>query len=211
MNCIVPSWPAPPHIKAFTTTRLTTLDQIKWPSPPIWLKQVHGNRVVIADEVQAEKPEADAAITRKKNVVCVVRTADCLPILLCDQAGCEIAAIHAGWKGLATGIIAATLQAMATSPARILAWLGPAICAANYEVGDDVRDRFAKFHDCFTRTGAGKWWMDLHGIARQQLTDQGSQHIYGGEYCTYTDKERFYSYRRDGANEGRMFSCIWLT
>jgi hypothetical protein len=187
------------------------------PSAPRWLQQVHGNRVEIfdaaADPNDAE-PQADGAVTRTPGVVLAILTADCLPILLSSDDGAEIAAVHAGWHGLAAGVTEACVGRLRTPPARIIAWLGPAIGPASYEVGEEVRARFIA-HDhtaaaAFSATRPGHWLCDLYTLARQRLRALGIANVHGGGFDTRTD-ERLYSYRRDGANSGRFASLIWIT
>jgi len=181
------------------------------PTEPAWLNQTHSNRVVCADTL-TELSEADASYTQKSHCVCAVLTADCLPILLCDSQGKSIAAIHAGWRGLLNGIIENTLATMPRSSER-MAWLGPAIGVQCFEVGSEVRQAFIKksalFSAAFTLTTADKYLADIYSLARIILQHADVQKIYGGGFCTVTDKERFFSYRRE-AQTGRMASFIWL-
>lgn len=185
------------------------------PSTPRWLRQVHGNRVAVFDDrpfAAAEPEVADAAVTRSAGVVLCVLTADCLPLLLCADDGSEVAAIHAGWRGLAAGVIESTVASMRASRERLLVWLGPAIGPASYEVGDEVRDAFVSVQPiaaaAFAPTRPGHWRCDLYALARQRLSALGIQSIYGGAFDTLTDA-RFYSYRRDGKT-GRFASLIWI-
>jgi YfiH family protein len=176
---------------------------------PGWLMQVHGTAV---QEVGgAALREADAAIAREPGVSVAVLTADCLPILLCADRGDEIAAIHAGWRGLAAGIVAATLSRLKSRPERLLAWLGPAISQAAFEVGDEVRAAFvagdAGADACFKPNERGRWQADLYALARRRLEAAGVGAIYGGGHCTFGNSERFFSYRRDG-HCGRMATFI---
>jgi hypothetical protein len=213
---IRPDWPAHPRVRAFVTTRAsgdTTLfgkesfSEIL-PGDPVWLRQVHGTRVVDAD-TRPTLPEADAAVARKAGIVCAVRMADCLPVLLSDTEGSVVAAAHAGWRGLAAGVIEAVLGAMQTPPVRLRAWLGPAIGPQAYEVGEDVHRAFAGYESAFRRTRPGHWLLDLYAVARQRLARAGVAEVHGGGYCTYTDSARFFSYRRDRAAQ-RMAALIWL-
>lgn len=217
---LVPDWPAPSNIVALTTLRDTDLEHIHLPNRPVWLKQVHGINVVRAEQVTNQVPEADASITFTPNIICAIRTADCLPLLICDQAGTQVAAIHAGWRGLAAGIIAQTCQRLTAPLHQCLVWLGPAIGPKAFEVGKDVLDGFiaqgwsqehvnAAFKSCDS-VGA-KWLGDLNYLARVTLLQQGalSTNIYGGEWCTVSDSQRFYSYRRS-KDVGRMVSLIWI-
>lgn len=187
------------------------------PREPDWLTQVHGTAVRVTsgpDGVEADSAEADAAIAQDPSTVVAVLTADCLPILLCAGSGTEVAAIHGGWRGLAAGIIAATVSRMATAPDGLLAWLGPAISQPAFEVGDEVRQAFvgreAAAATCFEPNGSGRWQADLYALARLQLHRAGVDAVYGGDLCTHGDRDRFFSYRRDGRC-GRMASFICRT
>jgi YfiH family protein len=182
------------------------------PSEPCWLRQVHGNRVALFDAPAAAPVEADAAITRTPGVVLAILSADCLPILVAAEDGGELAAIHAGWRGIASGVIEAALGAMRTPPSRLLAWLGPGIGPDAYEVGDDVREAMLRADpaaaDAFRAHGAGHWLCDLYALARMRLAACGVAHAAGGTHCTASDAARFYSSRRDGRT-GRMATLIW--
>lgn len=184
------------------------------PDEPCWLNQVHGINVIdIAECVGV--PDADAAVSRVPGKVCAVMTADCLPVLLCDRAGTVVGAAHAGWRGLVNGVIEATVTKMAVAPSEVLAWLGPAIGPQAFEVGDEVRATFVAVDpaaDAAFRPAAqpGKWLADIYLLARQRLARLGVHAVHGGDACTVTEKERFFSYRRDGTT-GRMASLIWLT
>jgi YfiH family protein len=169
---------------------------------------VHGASVVDAD-ARPELPEADASVARAHGTVCAVRMADCMPVLLSDIEGTVVGAAHAGWRGLAAGVLEAAVDAMKASPGKLLAWLGPAIGPKAYEVGEDVRTAFAGFESAFTPTRPGHWRLDLYAVARERLARKGLAGVYGGGFCTYTDSERFYSHRRDRARE-RMAALIWL-
>jgi YfiH family protein len=214
---IEPNWPAPALVRAMVTTRpmgdmagagRSSLRALV-PNEPVWLTQVHG--VVVSEiDFPNRKLEADAAISRQSRNVCVVGAADCMPVLLADEAGTVVAAAHAGWRGLSAGVIEAALRAMKTPPAKILAWLGPAIGPRAYEVGEDVRNAFAAHQDAFSApTRPGHWMLDLYAVARQRLGNAGVTRIYGGGFCTYSEAARFYSYRRDRTKE-RMAALIWL-
>lgn len=239
MNWIKPDWPLPLHVHASMTLRTGGVsdggyaslnpashvdddpakvsanraiirDALRLPSEPVWLQQVHGTQVVKADGVSGT-PEADASFTDSAAVVCVVLTADCLPVLFCADDGEMIAAAHAGWRGLHAGIIERTLRVMACRDVSV--WLGPAIGPEHFEVGEDVRQMFLdqdqRASAAFKAHGEGKWLADIYALARLQLKTLGIERIYGGEGCTVSDAGRFYSYRRDGAATGRMASLIW--
>lgn len=236
---IVPDWPAPPAVRALTTTRHGGASigahasfnlaghvgddpaavaanrerlRARVPVPPLWLNQVHGVQCVCVDAAD-EHADADAAWTRERQRACVVMTADCLPVLLCDEAGSVVAAAHAGWRGLAAGVLEATVAAMATPEARLLAWLGPAIGPTAFEVGGEVRAAFvgddAAAATAFAPGVAGKWWCDLYALARLRLARAGVERVYGGGFCTASETGRFFSYRREGVT-GRMASLVWL-
>lgn len=242
---IFPDWPAPAQVRAFQTTRLGGISAAPFdslnlgdhvgdaplvvarnrmllntllPSEPVWLEQVHGTAVANAD-LAGCRTVADASIARRG--VCVVMTADCLPVLLCDQAGTVVAAVHAGWKGLAAGVIEATVREMAVEPVELMAWLGPAISQKAFEVGAEVRDEFISA-DPEAATAflplplqgegsgeSGKFLADIYALARLRLSALGITQIYGGDRCTYSEPEQFFSYRRDGVT-GRQGSFIWL-
>lgn len=184
------------------------------PAPPGWMHQVHGVAVARRERFTAEAPPcADAVVAFTPDWPCTVMTADCLPVLFCDDAGSRVGAAHAGWRGLAAGVLEATVEALDCAPATLMAWLGPAIGPAAFEVGDDVRDAFdlpQHFHPApAAGDGRRKWWCDLYGLARERLAGAGVTRIHGGGFCTYTDNDRFFSYRRDGVT-GRMATTIWL-
>jgi YfiH family protein len=241
IQLIVADWPAPPGIVAVSTTRTGGMSDGPYTSlnlanhvgdleaavasnrtlltghldlagQPRWLDQVHGNRVVEAEKV-TYPVAADAALASDFDVVCAVLTADCLPILLTDRRGTQVAAVHAGWRGLACGVIAAAVSALVSrgiAAADLLAWLGPAIGPAVYEVGEDVRDvvQAADASAALTAGVAGHWYLDLYAFARGGLRACGVEDIHGGEFCTYSDPQRFFSYRRDGTC-GRQATLIW--
>lgn len=243
LQWLQPDWPAPTNIRALTTLRMggvslppyaslnlgdhvdddpkavsenrQRLQQLKLPSDPLWLKQTHSTRVVDASTYQGQTDslEADASYSTSPGLVCAVMTADCLPVLICNRQGTQVAAVHAGWRGLAAGIIEAAIKQFPGNHADLLIWLGPAIGPAAYEVGNDVRVAFLQqspeAEQAFKPSNENKWYMDIYSLARQRLAGMGVRHIYGGEYCTYTDQDRFYSYRRDGIT-GRMASLIWM-
>ncbi|MBZ4201024.1 MAG: peptidoglycan editing factor PgeF [Methylotenera sp.] len=185
------------------------------PSEPVWLNQVHGTTVLDASQVCGVL-DADATFTTMSNVVCVSMTADCLPVLLCDKAGTVVAAVHAGWRGLCDGVVEAAVAKMPVAPSELLAWLGPAIGPNAFEVGDDVRAQFiqrdAQAALAF-KPHADKWLANLYVLAQQRLNTLGIKHLYGAgisqDFCSYTDAQRFFSYRREPVT-GRMASLIWL-
>lgn len=205
------AWPAPPDIVAGTTLRDSLF---ALPAEPQWLNQVHGTRAVRwgTADFDAGPPDADAVIADRPNACCAVRTADCLPILLCAVDGVEIAAIHAGWRGLAAGVVEQTIAAMSTPARQLMAWFGPAISQPAYEVGSEVRQAFlAADKDAdkaFARNDRGRWQADLFGLATQRLNRAGVGRIFGGGLCTYADPVRFCSYRRD-KDPGRMLSFVY--
>jgi YfiH family protein len=185
------------------------------PAEPAWLEQVHGTGVCDLDAPTASLPSAiaDAILTRRAGRVCVVQVADCLPVLLAAADGSAVAAAHAGWRGLAAGVLEATVARLAIEPPRLLAWLGPAIGAQHFEVGADVRAAFTAT-DCgadaaFVANARGRWQCDLTALARRRLAALGVRAVFGGSWCTYADPVRFFSYRRDGQC-GRMAALIWL-
>ncbi len=237
---IVPDWPAPGGVKALITTRAGGVSQGPYasfnlglrtgddpqavaanrdrlnallPQQPRWLRQVHGSAVVEADAL-TDAPEADAAIARRPGTVCAVLVADCIPVLLADGTGATVAIAHAGWRGLAAGVVENTVRGMACNPRGLTAYLGPGIGATAFEVGNDVRDAFlardAGAAAAFTPHAAGKWLADLFLLARQCLRRAGVAAIHGGELCTYSDARRFFSYRRSRTT-GRMAALIWRT
>ncbi|QLQ26720.1 MAG: peptidoglycan editing factor PgeF [Dechloromonas sp.] len=182
------------------------------PGEPRWLRQVHG--IVAVDAGQEAKTEAaDAAIARRPGAVCVVMTADCLPVLLCDRRGSVVGAAHAGWRGLAGGVLESAVTAMAVVPGELRAWLGPAIGPRCFEVGTEVRDAFVARDPtasaAFVAKGPDKWLCDIYLLARQRLGQSGVGEISGGGTCTFTESARYFSYRRDRTT-GRMASLIWL-
>lgn len=222
LHKLIPDWPAPARIRSAVVTlhgaaadvgRTALRDVLALPSEPCWLRQVHGTHVAVVDRPLPDDPEADAAVTRTAEVVLAIKTADCLPVLFCAGDGSEIAAAHAGWRGLSAGVLENTLAAMQAPRANIIAWLGPAIAARSYEVGDEVRDAFLS-HDpaaeaAFAATRPGHWLCDLYALARQRLQAAGVTRISGDGFDTFTDP-RLHSYRRDGACSGRMASLLWI-
>ena len=241
---IEPDWPAPARVVALSTTRIGGVSPPPWHSfnlgqhvgdaptavaqnravlaslLPVatriqWLNQVHGTRVIQAVG-DGHCPRADASTCARPGVACAVMTADCLPVLFCDRGATVVAAAHAGWRGLCNGVLEATVNAMNSPPGELMAWLGPAIGPAAFEVGPEVRDAFTRRAPeaaaCFRSSGdrEGHFLADLYALARQRLVAAGVGSVYGGGECTATDKERFYSFRRDGQT-GRMASLILLT
>lgn len=207
---IAADWSVPGNIIAGTTVRTGSLDSLRLPGEPCWLNQVHGANVVAAGQY-ATPPDADASVGRMPGHVCAVRTADCLPVLFCSTDGTEIAAAHAGWRGLAAGVLEATVEKMTHDPLDLVAWLGPAISQPAFEVGEEVKDAFVN-HDpgaagCFEANARGRWQADLYGLARLRLIASGITSICGGGFCTFADTERFFSYRRNPVC-GRMISFV---
>jgi YfiH family protein len=242
INFLTPDWPAPPHIHALTTLRIggcsvgnyaslnlgdhvgddpvcieenrqKLYETLKFQHKPFWLNQVHGIKVIDWNG-SPQNNEADAAFTRLKQYPCVVLTADCLPILLCDREGTIVAAVHAGWKGLLSGVIETTVAAMQVPGEKLLAWMGPAIGPAAFEVGEEVREQFITVDEqaqsAFRHKGGQKWLADIFSLGRQRLRRVGVTAVYGGNECTYSDAERFFSFRRD-KDTGRLATLIWMT
>ena len=240
---LVPDWPAPANVIARATTRSGGVSEGRYGTfnlgghvgdapaamrenrrrfrealgllyEPGWLQQVHGNTVVDAGDTCERPPEADASVSREIGRASVVLTADCLPVLFAAVDGSVVGAAHAGWRGLLGGILENTVRALEAPPAALLAWLGPAISQAAFEVGAEVRaaytaaDPAAAVH--FAANARGRYQADLYALARQRLANAGVDAVFGGGFCTYTDRDRFYSYRRDGEC-GRMASVIALT
>ena len=238
---ITPEWPAPANIKAVITTRsggvsVVPRDSLNlgykagddpaavtqnraivealMPQKPKWLAQIHGTRVLNADEI-ADSPEADASVAHQRGTVCAVMIADCLPVLFTNRSGTRVATAHAGWRGLSGGVIANTVQALRDAgddPADLLAYIGPGIGPTAFEVGADVYQAFtaqdAASAGAFVHHAPGKWLADLFTLARRALARAGVTQIYGGGQCTYADPQRFFSYRRDKVT-GRMAAFIW--
>ncbi len=200
---------------AVATNRAALVPLLDLPTAPCWLRQVHGIGVFDAEESTPGHPEpdADAAIARGRGVVLSVLTADCLPILFCSDNGAAIGVAHAGWRGLAGGVIEATLARLGVGSSRVLVWLGPAIAATSYEVGDEVRAAFVDDDPqaalAFTLTRPGHWRCDLYALARRKLALAGVERVHGGGCDTFSDA-RFYSYRRAGET-GRFATLIWQT
>jgi len=200
----------PQQVKAH---RQQLSQQLKLPAEPLWLNQIHGHRVVNAALFSNTLPDADASFSEQPNYVCSVMTADCLPLLFCNRKGNKVAAAHAGWRGLAEGVIENTVASLNEAPHRILVWLGPAIGPQTFEVGEEVRDVFINEQpaavDAFQANREGHFLADIYQLARLRLKALGIEAVYGGGYCTYTDAQQFYSYRRDGKT-GRQVSLIWF-
>ena len=211
---IMADWPAPENVVAVNGTVLRGGDiaDADLPGDPCWLKQVHGADVVEAGAF-GSPPDADGAVSRRAANVCVVKTADCLPVLLCATDGRTVAGAHAGWRGLAAGVVENTVAKMAVDPREILAWFGPAISQPAFEVGGEVREAFVARHaesaSCFETNDRGRWQADLYGLARLRLAVAGVVNVYGGGLCTFSDERRFYSYRRD-PGRGRLVSFVGL-
>lgn len=217
---IVPRWRGPARVHAFFTTRHADVDAIHaaLPGEPVRLAQVHGPSVVEIDAQDIDRyrtapPQADAAVTRMPGVVLMVRTADCLPVLFADRAGFVVGVAHAGWRGLAAGVLEATVAALGVPGRDIAAWIGPCIGPQAFEVGRDVYDMYcgASERDAqfFESLREGKWLADLPALARRRLADVGVDAVDGGTWCTFADAGRFVSYRRDKAT-GRMALYAWL-
>lgn len=238
---ITPAWPAPANVHALSTlrtggyssapysslnlaahtgddaatvnrNRAVLREHFSLPAEPVWLQQVHSNRIVTADadEIGAE---ADGSWTSSVGHVCVVMTADCLPVLICNQHGSKVAAVHAGWRGLHAGVVTNAISMLESEPAELMVWLGPAIGPWAFEVGAEVLRAFTDSNNenssAFRQTDDQHWLCDLYQLARIELSSLGITSVFGGNECTFTDEDRFYSYRRDG-NTGRMASLIWL-
>ena len=207
---LVPDWPAPARVRARVTTRGEADPPL--PAAPAWLRQVHGTRVVDAARAR-DQPQADASVARTPGAVCVVQAADCLQVLLADDSGSVVGAAHAGWRGLAAGVLEATVSEMRVPGERLLAWLGPAIGPAQYEVGPEVREAFlardAQADAAFVPNRPGHWLLALYAVARQRLAASGVARVYGGGFCTSSDPVRFPSWRRDCTHE-RIAAFVWL-
>jgi hypothetical protein len=241
LQLIEADWPAPKNVRAVATTRAGGVSVgayaslnlgvhvgddaqavnenrrrlrtgLGLPNEPLWLDQVHGTAVVEA-VAHAAPPTADASFARLPGQACAVLTADCLPVLFCDRDGTRVAAAHAGWRGLAGGVLESALRAMSVAPDRVLAWLGPAIEQDMFEVGTEVREQFvARSADnahAFQPNARGRWQADLYDLARRELGRLGVTQVFGGGFRCYADRDRFYSYRRDGTT-GRMATLVWM-
>jgi YfiH family protein len=242
MSLLKPNWPAPASVHAFTTLRFGGVSEppysdfnlgfhvgdqdknvvenrkrlsvtLNLPSEPVWLRQTHSTIVLPIYDADPNL-ECDAAYTSSPKKICAIQTADCLPILICDVAGTQVAAVHAGWRGLARGIVKNTIDKLGIDPKLLLVWLGPAIGPAHFEVGSEVRDEFIQYNaslkDAFLPNNNNKWLANIYLIAKILLSELGIQQIFGGEYCTFSENDKFFSYRRDGNLTGRMASLIWI-
>lgn len=238
---ILPDWPAPDRVQAVVTTRQggyslppyggwnlgdhvgdapdmvaanrrLLRERLHLPADPHWLRQVHGCAVAGVGTADPDC-EADAIVAEQPEQVCAVLTADCLPVLLCDRECSRVAAVHAGWRGMAAGILEVAVERMQTPGPRLLAWMGPAIGPLAFEVGKEVRaafvDRDRVAARAFVASSEDRWLADIYLLARQRLAKLGVAFVGGGDCCTVSDRERFYSYRRDGVT-GRMASLIWM-
>jgi YfiH family protein len=187
----------------------------QFPAEPLWLEQVHGIDVVMHDGVTAHRkpPRADASVALEPGRVCAVLTADCLPVVFTDVGASRVAVAHAGWRGLAAGVLERTIDVLAVHPGELIAWLGPAISQAAFEVGEEVRDAFLRRSErcagAFERNAAGRFQTDLYALARLTLAEAGVTAVYGGGRCTLQEGGEFFSYRRDGTT-GRMATLAWL-
>lgn len=244
VDTLAPDWPAPQSVHAAFTLRRGGVSappydslnvglhvgdevakvvenrkrisvQLRLPTEPAWIEQVHGTDVRDLDvDAGAERcGPADAVVTHRSGRVCVIQVADCLPVLFTARDGSVAAAAHAGWRGLAAGVLEGTVAALGVEPEEIMAWVGPAISAEHFEVGDDVRQAFLA-HDrgsygAFIENPRGRWQCDLVALARRRLAASGVRAVYGGQWCTYAESSRFFSFRRDGRC-GRMAALIWL-
>ena len=240
MKTIVPNWPAPKNVKAFASTRVGGFStapyqglnlgahvgddlsiveknrdwlaqEAKMPSAPIWLNQTHSTVVAQVSDPTTQVLDADGVFTSSSQVVCSAITADCLPVLLTNTQGTQVAAVHAGWRGLANGIVENALELFS---GEVMAWLGPAIGPQAFEVGEDVLQAFVDFdsqaHQAFTpRDVEGKWLADMSKLATQRLNKFGITQVFDSGLCTFQHKEDFYSYRRDGVT-GRQATFIWI-
>lgn len=210
-NFVNADWEVPANIVAGTTTRHGTV--VDLPAEPKWLRQVHGAHVVNlgSEDFATGEPDADAVVGNRPGDICVVQTADCLPVLFCARDGEEIAAAHAGWRGLVAGVLDSTIERMTTSAADLVVWMGPAIGSRRFEVGGEVRDAFvAAGFECATRfaaNGRGRWQADLFGLAKDRLQACGVTSLYGQRDCTFDQPDRYFSYRRDGST-GRLLSFV---
>ena len=256
LDTLIPAdWPAPKHVRAYTSTRIGGASQAPYDSLNLgghvkddpahvnqnrqqlaaaldlseqnfqWLEQVHGTCLVEALDKRSV-PQADGVYTSEQNHVCVVMTADCLPVLMCDAQGTRVAAVHAGWRGLAAGILELAVEQF-PNPEEVLTWFGPAIGPSHFEVGQDVYDAYVE-HNRHAQSAfipkplmeqgvskrkyaEKKYLADIYQLAKQRLHSVGVDQVYGGQHCTVSEPELFYSYRRDGAHTGRMASLVYLS
>ena len=239
---IVPDWPAPPGVRsAFTLrtggvsvapydslnlgasigdspeavaeNRRRVREKLRLPAEPVWLEQVHGVEVVVLDDSPGLAPAGDASVAWGAGCVCAIRVADCMPVLFAARDGSAVAAAHAGWRGLAGGVLEATVGRLDLPASQLIAWMGPAIGPAHFEVGDEVRAAFTATDldasSAFVANARGRWQCDLYALARRRLTAIGISGIYGGGWCTFAEADRFFSYRRSGQC-GRMAALIWI-
>lgn len=233
---INPDWPAPAKVRAFSTTRVGGVSTGPWsgfnlgsrcgdeplnvshnrerlnrdlPSPVRWIQQVHGDTVWIYARGDSSEVEADATVSLRPGEVCAVLTADCLPVFFCNEQGDRVGIAHAGWRGLAAGILESTVKTLDVNPGSLMAWLGPAIGPAVYEVGPEVVESFHREREAAFVAHADRYLMDIYAIARMKLEAAGVRSVSGGGFCTFSESDRFYSYRRDGIT-GRMAHLIWI-
>ena len=242
IDLIIPDWPAPRNVCCISTTRqggfskgkystlnlgdhvgdieehvyknrLKLLQKLNLSTEPMWLEQQHSNKVVFSSLVNTMIHKADAAYTVEKEAVCVVLTADCLPVVFCDDVGSCVAIAHAGWRGLLRGVLENTLSAMPVNNSNILCWLGAAIGPDKFEVGDDVKNSFVDINphheSAFILTSKNKYLANIYTLAKNILIKSGVKNIYGGDRCTFSEKDKFFSHRRDGKT-GRMATMIWI-
>jgi len=235
-DTVLPDWPAPPNVRAFCTSRKGGFSKGPWsslnlgencgddpgdvfrnrerlcedlPVPPLWLRQVHGTTVVEHPGRSTDGQEGDAMVSSRPGQVCAVLTADCLPVFFCSSSGDRVAVAHAGWRGLADGVLEETIKALGEDPADLLAWMGPAIGPEVYEVGPELTEAFAGEYPAGFTSRGDRFLLDIYTLAKMKLTAAGVPAVYGGGLCTYSEPGRFFSYRRDGVT-GRMASLIWL-
>jgi len=241
LEYITPNWPAQKNISCVMTTRKGGFsrnvykglnlglhvnddekyvqenrqllkDDLNLPNEPIWLNQVHGSQVMQLPYVTDKNLSADAAYTKEAGVVCAVLTADCLPVVFCDQSGSYVAVAHAGWRSLLNGVLENTLRALPKDNVDIMCWLGPAIGPNKFEVGEEVYEQFvikdSMHENSFQMQNDSKYLANIYQLAKNVLSTNGVKNVYGGEFCTYTQEDRFFSYRRDGQT-GRMATLIW--
>jgi YfiH family protein len=200
------------ELQAVTENRRLLKSALRLSAEPAWLEQIHSD-IVVEVASASPPPRADASVARSAGSVCAILTADCLPVLFCSRDGDRVAAAHAGWRGLAAGILDTTVGSLGLPGGELIAWLGPAISQQAYEVGDDVRiaclARDSGAASAFKPNARGRWQCDLYQLARRNLAQLGVHAVYGGDYCTYADSDRFYSFRRDGQC-GRMATLVWM-